>query len=366
MGDRIIQILQERVLWLREENRKLQEGQEAPTPAPGAPEDKVGPLGAVEGYQPKADRSHLRLGLTLAGMYLFLEEVGFISWEQVSRFVPVKSVQSSIGWKYAHSYQRSQALSWIETCKVAGPVEPDSRLGLQNMTGYDVCSFIRSFLTTEGYESLSICEVILTSDRFSHLRCHIGLSNVFWSHIQSEGLVGQGTLSSIGEACTKQLGVDPFDFEAKALSIFFWVDYFSLRQAQSDFNPAAVVELVRDIGTVVACIDKGMIYPTRTFCVLELYAAVAGGAKLVCHTEKSRPKVEVQLADKPVKSQAASTRDAEDKKMIDDYIISSVGFAKMDELVSSSITSSAMCAKHLRVRCPECYPGESPSPSAGY
>ena len=301
-------------------------------------------------------------------MYRFLEMVGFILWEPVSKYASTKSYATGVGWKYVSAYQRGERLSWIEQSGMAGAVETHPRRGLTNMTGYDVCAFIRAWLVQEGFAQLSVCDVILCDDRFVELRKCVGLANVFWSHVQREGLVGtqNSTLSSIGAACVKQLGVDPFDFDAQGL--FFWVDYFVLRQAQSgDFNAAAVVVLIKDINRVVACIDKEMNYVKRSFRILELYAAVAApNAQLICHSKRNRSGIGQCLNDSPPNSCDASTRDIEDKNVIDDYIRSSIGFSAMDEVVTSSILAGATCAKHLRVRCPQCYPGEAASPSGGY
>jgi hypothetical protein len=77
---------------------------------------------------------------------------------------------------------------------------------------------------------------------------------------------------------------------------FFWLDYFCLRQCQNDFVAELIVPLVHSIGTLVAHIDvsvneleKGSAYKDanylqRSFCILELYAAVVGEVSLVCHT----------------------------------------------------------------------------------
>jgi hypothetical protein len=342
--------------------------------SPPPPPSMVGPLATINGYLPRSDRSHLRLGITLEGMYRFLEEVGLIEWE-VSRYAS-KSYHGSLGWKYVQtSYQRREKLQWIEDSGTADPVKQDPHHGLANMTGYDICDFLRQWLKREGFGELSVCEVILTSERFGHLRHHCNLATIFWSHIQREpcvaGLPNSGTLSYIYEASIKQLGIDPFEEDAGFAGLFFWVDYFSLRQATSapggDFKTEAVVDLIKDMGALVACIDPSMHYATRTFCVLELYAAVAGGVRLVCHTaDGDRAKTEGRLLEKPPNTAAASTRNSADKNLIDEYIISSIGFAALDELVARTIIAGGVCKKHLRVRCPDCYPGESASPSGGY
>merc|ERR1712039_869468 len=52
-----------------------------------------------------------------------------------------------------------------------------------------------------------------------------------------------------------------------------WVDTFSLRQCQPDFKTAAVLQLIEDIDCFVAEVHDSE-YAQRSFCVLELFAAV--------------------------------------------------------------------------------------------
>merc|ERR1740123_1567535 len=63
---------------------------------------------------------------------------------------------------------------------------------------------------------------------------------------------------------------------------FFWLDYFCLRQCQRDFDVDCTVELIKDIGRVVSAIDNKFEYLKRSFCILELYGAIAGGSDLMC------------------------------------------------------------------------------------
>merc|ERR1712196_496730 len=61
---------------------------------------------------------------------------------------------------------------------------------------------------------------------------------------------------------------------------FLWIDLFCLRQCLADFTPNAVVELIRDTGCFAAMIDWKWTYVKRSFCIIELYAAVLGDCKL--------------------------------------------------------------------------------------
>ena len=60
--------------------------------------------------------------------------------------------------------------------------------------------------------------------------------------------------------------------------------YFSLRQGVMDFEPAAVVKLIGELGAVYVKLDgaaTGSCYRGRSFCILESFAAVHGGAALM-------------------------------------------------------------------------------------
>lgn len=93
---------------------------------------------------------------------------------------------------------------------------------------------------------------------------------------------------------------------------------------------------------MVALMDGELQYTDRSFCVLELYAAVAGDAQLVCELKGGmRTYVEHALAKKPVNCAAAVTRNTKDKQQVDEFISSSVGFEKMDMIVTKAILQSA-------------------------
>lgn len=158
----------------------------------------IGPLPASfpDDYKPLDDRSHQRLGITFAGMVMFLERAGFLCWGKRSD----KNFDKALGWKYVDTYQRNPKTAvWLND--IVGPLEEDDRYGLRNMTGYDVCDFLRRWLKQKGYEKLSVCEVILTQELFRDMRCHVKRANVFWSHIQLEDFRGvDGTLGGIAFA----------------------------------------------------------------------------------------------------------------------------------------------------------------------
>jgi len=60
------------------------------------------------------------------------------------------------------------------------------RFGHSNVVGYDVCSYLKIWQKKESLQDMSLCEIILTDDRFKELRDCVGVANVFWSHVQQE------------------------------------------------------------------------------------------------------------------------------------------------------------------------------------
>merc|ERR1711862_831211 len=66
-------------------------------------------------------------------------------------------------------------------------------------TGYQLCDFLRSsWLPSIGAEKLSVCEVMLTDERFCDLRSSVGLATAFWSHIQMEEVLGNPSIGTLG------------------------------------------------------------------------------------------------------------------------------------------------------------------------
>jgi len=111
-----------------------------------------------------------------------------------------------------------------------------------------------------------------------------------------------------------------------------------------------VLELVKDIGLVVAALDPKFEYLSRSFCILETFAAVAGNADLFCFTRNSsgnlvpfggKDGLNSKCMNQPVNSSQAATRNAEDKAKIDRFIEGSCGFAELDKLVSRAILDGA-------------------------
>ena len=65
----------------------------------------------------------------------------------------------SEGFKYV-LYQRPDATAaWVD--EIVGKVYLQlEHNGMKNMTGYDLCDFLRRWLKKERFENMSVCEVI--------------------------------------------------------------------------------------------------------------------------------------------------------------------------------------------------------------
>lgn len=225
------------------------------------------------------------------------------------------------------------------------------------MTGYDLVFYIRKWLTENSHDIHSVCEVILLDDKFKHIRDQVGIANVFWSHIQLEPFAGLYT-NLLDEAEETQrmystlytlLDVDNRD-SANILpprdSRYHWLDYFTLCPFQQDVVPKAIHEVIKDIGIVAAAVNigRGIGYLGRSFCILEMYGAVAGGCKLVCWTNMptmSKAIARTMFAASPVDVRAAKTRRPEDKEIIDSFIEQCPGaFDHINATIADTIISA--------------------------
>jgi hypothetical protein len=90
----------------------------------------------------------------------------------------------------------------------------------------------------------------------------------------------------------------------------------------------------------VAEIDFDFSYLKRSFCILELYAALVSHGQLIC---KTTPSFTVYFAGNKVNSAEASTRRPEDKALIDGFIVAEVsgGFEEFDRVVKDAAMASA-------------------------
>lgn len=168
-----------------------------------------------------------------------------------------------------------------------------------------------------------------------------------------------------------------------------WLDYFNLRQCGNDFKPAAVVDLIKQIGVCFIEFDTDpTAYLSRTFCALEAFAAVKGDVKTgVIIDEVHAGMVNEMLEAKPVQVRAcelaarqhgasrdlishahaltptlspqhthaapsphaqvakAQTRRKKDKDMIDAFIVESVGFEAVDAALTKLAIEGAQAVR---------------------
>merc|ERR1712039_297529 len=97
-----------------------------------------------------------------------------------------------------------------------------------------------------------------------------------------------------------------------------------------------------NIGCTLADLDEEFSYLKRTFCLFEVFAtAVARDSKLLFVTSLRAEQVKDRLEKEPISSNAAQTRRQEDKEAIDQFIERSIGFPKLDALVTEQILTAA-------------------------
>ena len=171
---------------------------------------------------------HLLLGITRAGIDGFLDRIGFPA-----------------------AYQRGPELEWLAKEQEGGG---GGGTATGHQLGYDLCSAIRTWLTSTGNAELSVCEV-LRKEGSRHVRT----ANVFVSHIQRKDCAE--LWRNLEQAC------DTFGTHVNA-DTHFWVDYFVLRQCQHDFDPPSIRDAIASIGVTVAEIPRAPDqFLSRSFCV---------------------------------------------------------------------------------------------------
>merc|ERR1712048_1174530 len=157
--------------------------------------------------------AHYRLGITIRGMFEVLKRIGFIVAKSEASSADMLSMDSA--WLYTADYERLDEHSWLDA--EFGPIRSGGPYGREGIIGYDVCFYIRRWLEGNGFEKMSLCEVVLLQPEFEDLRDQIGLAEVLWSHLQLEALLGPcSTLRSTQHTET-------------VAGKYIWIDYMCLR-----------------------------------------------------------------------------------------------------------------------------------------
>lgn len=129
----------------------------------------------------------------------------------------------------------------------------------------------------------------------------------------------------------------------------YWLDYCVLRQCQKDFDVRKVQDVIGQIGCTVVELDTDLGYLTRSFCIMEIYATVHESADLLCFSrglvDKSAELYQadrigtINTAAEKINAAAATTRDENDKRQIDDFIEKTVGFPELNRVVGAAIAN---------------------------
>ena len=121
-------------------------------------------------------------------------------------------------------------------------------------------------------------------------------------------------------------------------------DYTTLKQCQNDFDLPRIRQVIKEINLTIAELDFDLqAYLTRSFCILELFATVEGGAKLLVQMHVVRAfDVEAELAARPVDAAKAKTRREADKAKIDGFVEAMPGgFERLNATITTAIKEAA-------------------------
>jgi hypothetical protein len=211
----------------------------------------------------------------------------------------------------------------------------------EGKNGYDLGEVVRGFLCTNGFEDLSIAEVL-----WSEGRKGAGEAAVFFSHIQQLPVeTAVETLREASKVYLKEMGASPR----------FFIDYMCIRQAQKgDFDLTVVREAIQDIPLFLVELDAAKddlgnaapIYFARSFCLFEVFVAVEHSSPgddirkvLVLGPAVKDPKTAPWLAAKVnsfgynvVNSRDGQCRWANEKMVIDSFIKGVSGMRSSTEL----------------------------------
>jgi len=273
------------------------------------------------------DAKHLMLGINLEGLREACELVGF-------KYLSYKDGIKSDAWNNTYNRKDHPEMAWLDKAYPDSmALYPDDRPSL----GYDFCFAVKTWLKANGHENESICQVLLKRGSKN-----VGRANVFYSHIQGVWL--PETIRRMREGIEAHKDQLPSTDESQ---LFFWLDYTTLKQAKKggDFDLARVRQLVKEIGLVLAELDFDLqAYLTRSFCILEIFAAVDAGATLLVQMHFLKAfDVTAELAARPVDAKAAQTRSLEAKATIDGFVEAMPGgFETLNATVTEAIKKAAV------------------------
>jgi len=307
--------------------------------------------------------NHQQLGMSIEGIARLLSHD--VSW------VTHPDTTDTAGTGLTKSYTRDEdALGWVT-----------SAFGTE-FTGYDLCYHVRRFLEENEQSDKSLFEVILArgpSYTYKHYDCtkfvegtmftkqvdehtwveytesfdwtqHVGPAHVFYSHIQSTSIertvqcMRDGLEMNRTEVSKAPMG-ERFDS-----GVFFWLDYFVLRQCLKDFDLNGTRQVIKDIGCTFVELDHDPLsYLTRSFCILEAFASVESKATICVTIDYlGACRMASTLNRTPVDSKAAETRSRAVKEAIDGFIETMPGgFGAVNEAITAKMIDAGQRVIHL-------------------
>ena len=209
-----------------------------------------------EGEYDGAVRAHLRLGITWRGFQAFcqqeleIQDSLFMAPGMIAMFKDVHEVRAR--WGYTAPGEHD---AWI------AEAYPDE------LTCYDLNAAIKKWLRANNAADKSVCEVLQARGFVDSAdkKLAVGPAASFLSHTQKENPWEL-------YMCMSHLHLGRRGLEPK---LPIWVDACSLRQcANNEFRADEVVHLIKEIGFTYVSMDDEGAYSTRSFCLLETYAAV--------------------------------------------------------------------------------------------
>ena len=279
--------------------------------------------------------SHLRLGITTEGINYMLDRLDFYSWGDGDS----ATAWNPFAGKYNEAYERRADVQWID--EKLGPLRekdgdklthrylvPEEGELVPGVTGYDLGSQIRHWLRKEGKDHLSVCEVLAAENS-----AFVGHANVFYSHMQSPGI--GITLFCMNDVFLMHGSKLPDPNER-----FIWLDYFSLRQCQSDFNIDRTYALIHSIGLTIVEMDFDLQYLGRSFCLFEAWVTVKTGSKFLVYTPGEPWDKILRAWQGASVVEKARCWSPTDKQTIDSFIRRTVGFEELAKTVHCTLTEA--------------------------